>query len=171
MSNFTFTADSITVSGKTYKAGYSVTPSGSVMVFVTMPGAAETARIRFKPDHPDHAAALAAAKAVKPAAEPAEVTAETVQPVKDPKQARAEVPEKNFIGDTITGRGWRIFFDGEAGRTRVMFDADPTEAARAAVEKAGFYFSAAMNSYNKKLTFKARRAALALSGELNALYA
>lgn len=81
------------------------------------------------------------------------------------------IPEKTFIGETINGKGWRILFDGEAQRTRVCFDAAPTDAARAAVEKAGFYFSAALNSYNKKLTFKAHRAAVALSGELAALYA
>ena len=81
------------------------------------------------------------------------------------------VPEKTFIGETITGKGWRILFDADTQRTRVCFDAAPSDAARAAVEKAGFYFSAALNSYNKKLTFKAHRAAVALSGELAALYA
>ena len=81
------------------------------------------------------------------------------------------VPQKNFIGDSITGKGWKIYFDGDTARTRVIFENTPTDAARAAVEKAGFYFSAAMNSWNKKLTFKAYRAAQALSGELSALYA
>jgi hypothetical protein len=224
MSNFTFAADSITVSGKTYKAGYSVTPSGSVMVFVTLPDAAEVQRIRFPQDHPDHAAALAAAKAERaaheaeavqeqPAAEPvpqeddrppynipaanppetihteidgymmpspvdeaaaqeepAEAAAETVQPAQEEPAPRT-IPAKDFIGETITGHGWRILFDGETSRTRVIFDADPTDAARAALDKAGFYFSPVMKSYNKKLTHKAHRAAVALSGELRALYA
>ena len=97
--------------------------------------------------------------------EPVPAAAPVVQPT-----PRA-IPEKTFIGETITGKGWRILFDGETQRTRVCFDAAPTDAARAAVEKAGFYFSAALNSYNKKLTFKAHRAAVALSGELAALYA
>lgn len=87
------------------------------------------------------------------------------------KKTRGPVPEKTFIGDSIQGKGYKIYFDGSTSRTRVIFDSTPTDAARAAVEKAGFYFSAAMNSWNKKLTFKAYRAALALSGELSALYA
>ena len=67
MSNFTFTADSITVAGKTYSAAYSITKTGAVMAFVTVPGAAEVQRVRFPEGHPDHAAALAAAKAEKAA--------------------------------------------------------------------------------------------------------
>ena len=224
MSSYSFTADSVTIAGRTFPAGYSVTPSGSVVVFVTLPDAAETARIRFTPDHADHAAALAAAQAVKPVTEdkpkrkparkskpapvpaaepvpepapeppaedvpqpepepapepvpaetvqeqPAEAAAETVQPAQEEPAPRT-IPAKDFIGETITGHGWRIFFDGETSRTRVIFDADPTDAARAALDKAGFYFSPVMKSYNKKLTHKAHRAAVALSGELRTLYA
>lgn len=88
----------------------------------------------------------------------------------DGKQAHSPAPEKDFIGETITGNGWRIFFDGASNRTRVIFDSDPTDAARAALEKAGFYYSQTMNSYNKKLTFKAHRAALDLANELRDLY-
>ncbi len=240
MSNFTFTADSITVAGKTYSAAYSITKTGAVMAFVTVPGAAEVQRVRFPEGHPDHAAALAAAKAEKaahaaeaaqvpqeqPADTPAVVAAEaderetipegytatvsaagnivavqrneytaeaeqeqtaeapaaeTVQAAQAepeqpaagqlPQDAPAPAASKDFIGQTITGNGWRILFDGETSRTRVIFDTTPTAAAAAALEKAGFYFSKAMNSYNKKLTCKAHRAAVALSGELRALYA
>lgn len=187
MSNFTFTAESITVAGKTFPAEYSITPTGAVMAFVTVPGAAEIQRVRFPAGHPDHAAALAAAKAERaqrnaaqdnagetvttdpvPALVP-QPAAETVQQAETEQPAQG--PAKDFIGQTITGHGWRIFFDGEAARTRVIFDAAPTAGALAALEKAGFYFSRNMNSYNKKLTCKAHRAALALSGELSALYA
>ncbi len=235
MSNFTFTADSITVAGKTYPAAYSITKTGAVMAFVTVPGSKEVQRVRFPQDHADHAAALAAAQAEKAAHEAeaaqaaevateAEPAAETVQettteaPAQEtapaPAEERETIPEgytatttaaghiiavqrneyaaeaepaaetvqetttqtapapaKDFIGQTITGNGWRIFFDAETSRTRVIFDAAPTAAAAAALEKAGFYFSKAMNSYNKKLTCKAHRAAVALSGELRALYA
>ena len=64
---FTFTADSITVKGKTFPAEYSVTPSGSVFVFVQEDGKQEKTRIRFNPDHAEYAAALAAARNEQPA--------------------------------------------------------------------------------------------------------
>lgn len=86
------------------------------------------------------------------------------------KPARGPVPEKTFIGQAITGNGWKILFDGETARTRIIFESNPTDAARAALDKAGFFFSAGMNSWNKKLTFKAYRAAQALAAELTALY-
>ena len=102
--------------------------------------------------------------------------AETVKPepakaARDPKQARGPVPEKTFIGETIQGNGWKIIFDSEANRTRVIFEKTPTAAAKAATENAGFYYSSAMNSWNKKLTFKAYRAAKVLSSQLSELYA
>ena len=175
---FTFTADSITVKGKTFPAEYSVTPSGSVFVFVQEEGKPEKTRIRFNPDHAQQADALAAARNEKPAADPAPAAVEETPaapaadpvPVADGKATRGPVPEKTFIGESITGNGWKILFDGETSRTRIIFESKPTGAARAALDKAGFYFSAAMNSWNKKLTFKAYRAAQALAGELSALY-
>lgn len=182
MSDFTFTASTVTCKGKTFPAGYSITPSGAVIAFVETAPGTDRIRLRFDPSHIDHAAALAAAEAARkqsapvPAAEPAPqvpasepVAAPTVTP--SPKQARGPVPEKTFIGDSIQGKGWKILFDGDAARTRVIFDGKPSKAARALVEKAGFYYSAAMDSWNKKLTFKAYRAAQALSGELLALRA
>lgn len=83
------------------------------------------------------------------------------------KAARGPVPEKDFIGTTITGRGWRIFFDPEENRTRVIFDKCPTKEVKEIVKAAGFYWSPVLGSWNKKLTFKAYRAALALAKELN----
>ncbi len=206
-STFTFTPTSITVKGKTFPAGYSVSPSGSVFVFVQQDGKPEKTRVRFNPDHPEYAAALAAARNEQPAASaderpeiiseapaadpsPAEPMADPVpvEPVADPapavdavaatsapaddaKAARGPVPEKTFIGKTIDGKGWKILFDGETSRTRIIFDGKPTDAARDVLNKAGFFFSAAMNSWNKKLTFKAYRAAQAVSSELSAIYA
>lgn len=104
-----------------------------------------------------------------PAAETVET--ETVKAARDPKQARGPVPEKTFIGETIQGNGWKIIFDGEANRTRVIFEKTPTAAAKVATENAGFYYSSAMNSWNKKLTFKAFRSAKELSRQLSELYA
>ena len=63
------------------------------------------------------------------------------------KAARGPVPEKDF-------------------RTRVIFDKVPTKEVRQIVKDAGFYWSPAMGSWNKKLTFKAYRAALDLAKAL-----
>jgi len=104
-----------------------------------------------------------------PAAETVET--EAAKAARDPKQARGPVPEKTFIGETIQGNGWKIIFDGEANRTRVIFEKTPTAAAKVATENAGFYYSSAMNSWNKKLTFKAFRSAKELSRQLSELYA
>ncbi len=198
MTNFTFSPKSITVKGKTFLCEYSITPAGTVFCFVD--DGTERVRIRINPEHELYAAAYAAALAARnedeqeapvavgetptaaqeapapaetapaPAADPVPVAkAETA--AADPKAAHGPTPEKTFIGQTITGNGWRILFDGEAQRTRVIFAAEPTDAARAALAGAGFYYSGKMQSYNKKLSFKAYRAAQALSAELAALYA
>lgn len=76
------------------------------------------------------------------------------------------MPEKAFIGQTLQGNGWKIYFDGVESRTRVIFSIDPSKKAIKAVEDAGFYYSSKMNSWNKKLTFKAYRAAQKLAQEL-----
>jgi len=76
------------------------------------------------------------------------------------------VPEKTFIGTSISGHGYSIVFDGGCNRTRVIVTDDVKEKARPIIEKAGFYYSAALDSWNKKLTFRAYRAAQALAAEL-----
>lgn len=81
----------------------------------------------------------------------------------------APVGDKSWIGTIIAGNGWNIAFDAQAGRTRVLFQATPSDAQKAAIESAGFFWSAAMNSWNKGLTCKAHRAAVALAAELAAL--
>ena len=100
------------------------------------------------------------------AAAPAPVQA-VPAPVQD-KPAAAPT-DKPRIGTAITGKGWNIAFDQQTGRTRVLFQAQPTDAQKAAIENAGFYWSAQLNSWNKKLTCKAYRAAQALAVALNAL--
>ena len=87
------------------------------------------------------------------------------------KAARGPVPEKPFIGTEITGKGWKVLFDGVEKRTRFIFEEDPTPAALAELNTAGFYYSPSLNSWNKKLTFKAYRAAQALAVKLSAVYA
>lgn len=106
--------------------------------------------------------------AVEAAQEPAP-EAQPEQPARDPKQTRGPVPEKAFVGTTLKGKGWKILFDGDHDRTRVIFTRKPSKAAREAVEKAGFYWSPVMESWNKKLTHKAFRAAQALALELRAV--
>ena len=121
------------------------------------------------------------AKATKPKAKPAPVEAPKAQapaPVQDAAQAvskpaadAAQAVCKAWIGSTITGKGWRIVFDGDAQRTRVIFDAKPTAAQAAAVDAARFYYSPSMGSYNKHLTCKAYKAAQALAQTLAGLAA
>ena len=93
------------------------------------------------------------------------------QPAPDPKQAHGPIPEKTFIGTSIKGARFEILFDGETQRTRVIIPAEYRDAARATVEKAGFYYSAPLDSWNKKLTFRAYRAAVALAAELEKVLA
>ena len=122
-----------------------------------------------------------APKAAKPKAKPALAEAPKAQapaPVQDAAQAvckpaadAAQAVCKAWIGSTITGKGWRIVFDGDAQRTRVIFDAKPTAAQAAAVDAARFYYSPSMGSYNKHLTCKAYKAAQALAQTLAGLAA
>ena len=120
----------------------------------------------------------AKAKAAKAAeTKPAPVAQEAKPaPVKKPakaaetKAAAPAMPADNaWIGTTIEGKGWRIAFDEAAQRTRVILDADPSAKQRAAIDAAGFYWSNATKSWNKKLTRKAYRAAMALAETMNAL--
>ena len=108
-------------------------------------------------------------KASKPAEAPAPVVeAAPVQEVA-PAPAQDTPAGKAWIGTAIQGKGWSIAFDAAAGRTRVQVEGTPTDAQRSAIEQAGFYWSAQLNSWNKKLTCKAYRAAQALASTLNAL--
>lgn len=177
---YTFTSDSIIRDGKTAPVGYSVTPSGAVVAII-LDGTRE--RIRIESTEPCYQEALAAAKASnnaaknKPEVKPAErltiisdLEKKDEPEKKDPKQARGPVPEKTFINQTIQGNGWHILFDGTTSRTRVIFDGEPSEKVKKAVSEAGFYYSSVMDSWNKKLTFKAYRAAGELAKKLNKLY-
>ncbi len=155
-------------------------------------------RLHFAPEMPMYDAALKAAKAAKaapvnphdptltkaqPAAAPAaqDKPAPAKQPKAEKPAAKAEKPAAakqpksepltvaNYVGKTVVGDGWKIAFDATAQRTRVTFAKDPTPAQKQAIDAAGFYWSAAMGSFNKKLTAKAFRAAMALADTLQAL--
>ena len=181
----TFTRDSLTIDGITRPAEYSVTPAGTVFVFVAVDvdGQERKVRIKIPADDPRYAAALAAAQEPQPEPEqpaqeqPADAEPEQAQeeqpqeeqPARDPKQARGPVPDKAFVGLEIKGKGWKIVFDGSYDRTRVIFKRKPSNAAREALDKHGFFWSPAMQSWNKKLTHKAFRAAQALALELRTI--
>ena len=198
VNSWIFTADTVTVNGRTFPASYSLTPKGDVYAFVNLKATNEVAdlpavRLHICANMPMHAEAVAAAQAAKlarQAAKKAEPVVEAAAPAADPapvaepapvqdapapaaepapaKNAAAPV-EKAWIGTAITGNGWAIAFDAATGRTRVTVEGTPTDAQRAAIEQAGFYWSAKMASWNKGLTCKAYRAAQALAAALTAL--
>ena len=186
---WSFAPTTMTVNGRTFGASYSVARGGDVYVFTGVqaaPGAQRIpVRMHITQDMPMHADALAAARLAAetetPKADPAPVEAPKAQapaPVQDAAQAvskpaadAAQAVCKAWIGSTITGKGWRIVFDGDAQRTRVIFDAKPTAAQAAAVDAARFYYSPSMGSYNKHLTCKAYKAAQALAQTLAGLAA
>ena len=185
---WSFSASAVEVSGRVFPASYSVTPSGDVYAFCTIDGAA--VRLHVGKNDALHAAALAAAREeadarkaarmepakVAPVVEAAPVAvdpapvAEAV-PAADPAPVAEEKPAadgKSWVGSVIAGDGWKIVFDGMEERTRV-FCSDPSEAQRAAIEGAGFWWSPRMGSWNKKLTCKAYRAAVALAEVLRGI--
>lgn len=183
---WTFAPDTLTVNGRTFPASYSLARTGDVYVFATVKADADAAEMPVRlhisatmPMHADAVAAAEAARAASKASKPAEAPApvQEVAPVVEaaPVQEVAPAPVqdtpagKAWIGTAIQGKGWSIAFDAAAGRTRVQVEGTPTDAQRSAIEQAGFYWSAQMNSWNKKLTCKAYRAAQALASTLNAL--
>lgn len=87
----TFTRDSLTIDGITRPAEYSVTPAGTVFVFVAVDvdGQERKVRIKIPADDPRHAAALAAAQEPEQAQPEQPAQPEPEQPARDPKQARA----------------------------------------------------------------------------------
>ena len=87
------------------------------------------------------------------------------------KLAHGPVPEKWFIGQALTGKSWTIRFDGDAGKTRVIFKRKPADKVLNAVKAAGFYWSPSLKSWNKGLTWRAYRAAEKLHAELGRLSA
>lgn len=121
--------------------------------------------------------AKAQPKAAKPApkAQPKAEKPAAKAPAKPAAKPAAKQPEAealtaaNYVGKCIVGDGWKIAFDADAQRTRVTFAKQATLAQKQAVDDAGFYWSAAMGSFNKKLTTKAFRAAMALADTLKAL--
>ena len=185
---WTFAAKAITLDGHTFPATYSVKPqSGDVYVFAAVDGFA--IRLHIAAGHALYHGAFEAAMAAKaakaapkakaepapaakqPAAKPATPAKAAKQPKAAPKAKAATTTApaaKQPTGD-ITGKGWRIVFDDAEQRTRVCFTGKPSAKQKAAVEAAGFFWSQRLQSWNKKLTRKAERAARTLAADLAAL--
>ena len=148
-------------------------PAGKPARKAKAPKAAKPAKVeptpaaKAEPAPVDKPAAKPARKAKAPkAAKPAKVEPAPA-PVAEP--APATNADKPWIGTRIEGAGWHIAFDADAGRTRVVFADAPSAAQKSAIEAAGFFWSAQLKSWNKKLTCKAYRAAQALAANLAAL--
>ena len=92
----------------------------------------------------------------------------TLENHSEPKENR---PQKDFAGTEISGNGWRILFDTETERTRIIFSGTVKSEAIELMEKEKFFFSGKMKSYNKRLTMKAYRAAQRVAAELEKIYA
>ena len=138
-----FTMRSISLDNNTtFPATYRIGDE-SVIIFATMPNG-QKAKIELPKGHIHYDAAMAAAQ--------------------EAKKTRGPVPEKSFIGTKIDGPDWKIVFGSE--RTRIIFKSYPCKAYREAVKAAGFFWSPTDQSWNKKATFKAYRAAQALHDTL-----
>ena len=98
--------------------------------------------------------------------EEAKAEPEAVAQTVESKPARVPVKPKDFAWDALIGRGWCIVFDTGLQRTRVIVQDSIRETVAPIIRESGFYWSVNMGSYNKKLTYKAYRAALALAVKL-----
>ena len=109
---------------------------------------------------------------------PETISAGSPAPEKKPEaRPRRQAPEKpargpgkplDFIGQTLAGNGWQIVFDTGLQRTRVIIEEAAREKAAPLAEAAGFYYSVNTDSWHKKLSHKAHRAAEALAEQLRA---
>ena len=90
----------------------------------------------------------------------------------DLEELQGILPEQSPALQVLTsGNGWRIVLDAALERTRLIFDREPSAEAVQAIEAARFFWSPSTRSYHKRLTNKAKRAALALADELHRLAA
>lgn len=135
------------------------------------PDACKAFQEQVQEQTPEEAPAEADSEQV-PEEEPAEAEPEqTPEEAPDPKKAHGPIPEKTFVNTSICGERFQIIFDGSANRTRVIIPEEYRSIARDALQKAGFYWSSTMGSFNKKLTFRAYRAAVSIAAELDKILA
>ena len=176
---------SLTIDGETFPAEHSFTPTGAIVIFWRQKDVSR--RLRIPASHPLNARiasalqnpAEARAKAPQafpsvPACLPAPAPVLLLPAPKAPEAfspvSARPIPEKTFSGTEITGNGWRIYFNPDLQRTQVILTA-ANRRMTDAVLSAGFFYSPRTGSYNKKLTFKAYRAAQALADSLRRLCA
>lgn len=175
---YTFTSNTLTIctkrnpEGKTFFARYEMQGADelkrgetipTVYIYVKVDG--NTVKIAVPGDdryYPD---------ACKAFQEQDQEPEQTPEEAPDPKKAHGPIPEKTFVNTSICGERFQIIFDGAANRTRVIIPEEYRSIARDVLQKAGFYYSSAMDSFNKKLTFRAYRAAVALAAELSRILA
>jgi hypothetical protein len=174
----TFTHNSITINGKTFPAEYTEHASGDLYVMATVQEGGKDVKVRIKIDreNANYIAAQEAARqarvlSAKPKAKRAAAAEPVAEPVAEPAAEPTALSAKPFVGTEIAGEGWKIRFDAACGRTRVILQSEPSAALREAIEKAGFFWSDVMKSWNKKLTVKAYKAAQALALDLRKLCA
>ncbi len=188
---WTFTADSVILpNGNSIPARYSVNTT-TKEVFIFTEAYEMPIRLHISPKMPEYKQAVAAAKAAETGISPkaAQAAKAAVKAIAQPKaekpaksgskpaaQPKAEKPARIRVPDPsewhrteIEGNGWVISFDDIIDRTRVIFTTQPTAEQRAAIDEARFYWSNQTQSFNKKLTPKAYRAAMALAETLKAL--
>ncbi len=169
MSNkYEFKPAALVVNGKEFPARYENLP-GKIAVYVTVKenGAENIVNVEIPENDSNFLAALEIAE--QASRQPAQEERPETIPEQDP--ARAAIPEKTFAGETITGKGWSIIFDSGLQRTRVIVNDNARSKLAPIIENAGFFYSKAQNSWNKKLSWKAYRAAQALANELRAAVA
>lgn len=183
--------DSIEIDGRTFPAEYNIaTDTAAALIFVETgrkpdgrpekqkivipegnafyPDACRIARQRAEEAAADKAAEEeAAARKAARAARKAEREAKKAAAAADPEAPKKA--QKEWAGEVIQGKGWQIVFDAEMEKTRVIFEKFPTKEARETVKAAGFWWNSYTGSWNKKLTNKARRAALQLAKDLGTL--
>jgi len=162
-----FTAHSMTTAaGETLPAAWHMY-AGQVIGEITLPDGS-TAAVTIDEKNAWYIPAMCAAQEAERIAQ-AEAAAEKERRraerraarAADPaKQAHGPVPEKSWIGTKVQGLGYVIEFSRTYDRTMIKFDSMPTEAARAIVKEAGFYWAPTLKAWVKGLNWKAYRAAL-----------
>lgn len=163
----TFTAHAVTMpNGKTFPAVWHIF-AGNAVAEIDL-GNGKQAEITIDESSPYYISAMCAAQEAERIAQ-AEAEAEKERQraerraarAADPaKQAHGPIPEKTWAGQKIKGLGYMIDFSVTYDRVMIHFDSVPTDAARAIVKEAGFYWAPTLKAWVKGLNWKAYRAAL-----------
>ena len=141
--------------------------AGNVIAEIALPDG-KTASVTIDQETPYFIPALCAAQEAERIAQ-AEAAAEkerrreerrALRAADPDKQAHGPIPEKTWIGTKIIGLGYTIEFSATYDRTMIIFDSIPTDAARAIVKEAGFFWAPTLKAWVKGLNWKAYRAAL-----------